>query len=49
MDKNEKYWPPTHPKQYGISGSIVLNIIPDLGDNVGQQFEESTNSVVDVA
>ena len=33
----------------GISGSIVLNIIPDLGDNVGQQFEESTNSVVDVA
>ena len=47
--KDEKYLPNTHPKQYGIPGSIVLNGIPDFGDNVDQQFGESTNSAMDMA
>ena len=42
--KDEKYLPPTHPNQYGTPGSIV----PDFGDNIDQQFGESTNSVMDV-
>ena len=43
--KNEKYLPPTHLKQYGTPGSILLNTIPDFGDKVDKQFGESTNSV----